>query len=116
MMRVLTTIVLAAVCLLLAVATGNAQVTYYQYRGNNFNQFSCGPSGYGGILDCSNPAPGQSTYTPSEYVYAQLILSNPLPPNLVFQDITSFLGFQLTLNDSHQTLTWPGPGTVAQAK
>lgn len=114
-MKSLKSVGLPLVCLLLAATFGNAQVSY-QYRGNNYNQFSCGPSGGGGILDCSTPGPGQTTYTRSEYVYANLTLSNPLPPNLLMQDITTLPGFQLTLNDSHQTLSWPDPTTIVQAK
>jgi len=90
----------------LATAPAIAQVSY-QYTGNPFTLFSCGPSGSGGTLLCPNaPAPGNphTSYTATDHVTATLVFSSALPPNLDYQDITTVPGFQLTMNDGHQTL------------
>lgn len=79
----------------------------YQYTGNPFTLFSCGPSGFGGTMDCPNqPAPGNplTSYTATDHVTATLTFTSPLPPNLNYVDVTTVPGFQLTMNDGHQTL------------
>jgi hypothetical protein len=101
-------------CLLFAVRPAYAQTTY-SYRGHNFNMFSCGPSG-GGVLDCSTPGPGQTTYTTAGYVYGTLTLSQPLAPNLSMQDVSQLPGFLLTLNDSQQTMVSSNPGMSVVAE
>lgn len=94
---------IAALVALCACHIAAAQTTY-SYRGQNFTLFSCGPSSGGGVSDCSNPAPGQSTYTASDYVFASLTLSQPLPPNLNLQSVSSLPGFLLIMSDGQQTL------------
>jgi hypothetical protein len=97
---------LAAAASLMAQAAF-AQTTYV-YTGNPFTLFSCGLSSSGnGTKDCPNaPAPGNplTSYTATDHVTASLTVSSPLPPNLNYQDVTSFPGFQMSMNDGHQTL------------
>ena len=77
-----------------------AQVTY-QYAGNPFTLFSCG-----GNSDCSTPGPNANTsYTASDVVNGTLTLNSALPPNLSSQDVSGLPGFQISLNDGHQTMT-----------
>jgi hypothetical protein len=103
----------------LATVTARAQISY-SYTGNPFTLFSCGPSGFGGTLDCPNaPAPGNphTSYTATDHVTATLIVSSALAPNLNYQDTTTVPGFQLTMNDGHQTLvtgTASGPFFIAK--
>ncbi len=93
---------LALVCGVLALSSlpAAAQVTY-QYSGNPFNLFSCG-----GNSDCSIPGPNANTsYTATDHVTGTLTLNAALPPNLAAQDISTLPGFQISLNDGHQTMT-----------
>jgi hypothetical protein len=96
-----------------------AQVNY-QYTGNPFAYFSCGPnSDNTATMDCFNsPAPGNplTSYTATDHVTATLTFSAALPVNLNYQDATGFAGFVLTMNDGHQTLssTSPGIGLIAK--
>ena len=81
----------------------------YQYNGNPFTFFSCGPSlDNMATMDCFNsPAPGNShtSYIATDHVTATLTFSSALPANLNYQDVTGFPGFVLTMNDGHQTLS-----------
>ncbi len=96
-----------------------AQATY-QYVGNPFTYFSCGPSSDNtATMDCFNaPAPGNThtSYTGTDHVTATLTFSSALPANLNYQDVTGFAGFVLTLSDGHQTLstTTPRIGLIAK--
>jgi hypothetical protein len=90
--------------------------TTYSYVGNKFNLFSCGPGQSGGVIDCSNPAAGETTYTKSDYVFASLTLTSPLAPNLNLQDVTSMPGFLLTMQDGQQSLSSANPGMSVVAE
>lgn len=95
------------VSLLAAGVPAQAQATY-EYVGNPFTLFSCGPSipGPGTIL-CSTPAPTNpnTSYTASDHVEATLVLTNALPSNMAYQDVRTFPGFSLTMNDGQHTVT-----------
>ena len=110
----------------LAVVAGaaRAQTTTYEYQGNTFTQFSCGPfvdSTTGlvtGTLNCSLPAPTNpnTSYTLSDFVSVSLTFDNPLPANMALSSVTGLAGFHLTLNDGHQTVSTPitaGQGLIA---
>jgi hypothetical protein len=110
-----------AVCLAPPVA---AQTTSYQYQGNTFTTFSCGPfvdSSTGvvtGTANCSTPAPTNvnTSYDLSDFVSATLSFDNPLPANMPLGSVTGHAGFQLTLSDGHQTVATPitsGQGLIA---
>ena len=89
-----------------------AQATY-QYTGHPFTLFSCGPfvdSTTGlttGTLDCSTPAPtnGLTSYTATDFVSATLTLDAALPASMAIQDVRTFAGFHLSLNDGQHTVT-----------
>ncbi len=110
-------LVYICLCQLCLLGSADAQVTY-NYHSQNFNTFSCGPSGsqYGGVIDCSNPGPGQTTYSTGDYVFAWLTLSQALPPNLNMQDVHTLPGFQLTMSDGQQTLTSAAPNMSVVAE
>ena len=95
-----------AIALAAAPWTATAQTTY-QYTGNPFTLFSCGPSSSGtGTLLCATPGPNENTsYTATDFVSATLTVDNPLPANLNLADVTSLPGFQLSMSDGQQTLT-----------
>jgi hypothetical protein len=83
-----------------------AQATY-NYTGNPFTLFSCGPAvpPPGDVL-CSTAGPNSLTsYTAADFVAGTLTFANPLPANLTLQDVTGLPGFQLTLNDGQHTVT-----------
>lgn len=80
----------------------------YQYTGNPFTLFSCGPTADNmATLDCSTPAPTNpyTSYLATDRVTATLSFTNPLPADMAIQDVRTLAGFQLTMNDGHQTLT-----------
>jgi hypothetical protein len=82
--------------------------TTYEYQGNPYTFFSCGPNSTNtGTISCSIPAPTNpdTSYVATDRVTVTLSLDSPLPANLAFQDIRSFPGFQLTMHDGQQTLT-----------
>jgi hypothetical protein len=90
-----------------AAATAAAEATY-QYVGNPFTLFSCGPTADGlGTLNCSAPAPANpnTSYLATDHVEATLVLASPLPASLPYQDIRTFAGFSLTLSDGRHTVT-----------
>ena len=95
-----------------------AQTTTYQYQGNTFTSFSCGPSIDAttglvtGTVHCSTPAPTNTntSYTLTDKVTATLTFDAPLPASMAMASVTGFAGFQLTLNDGHQTVQAPGVG------
>lgn len=99
----------AATCaaVVLSARPAVAQATY-EYVGNPFTLFSNGPSvpGPGTILS-STPAPTNpnTSYTATDHVEATLVLDNPLPANLAYQDVRTFAGFSLTMNDGQHTVT-----------
>jgi len=113
-------IAIAAVALVAWVQPAAAQVTY-TYTGNGFTMFSCGPNSTNtGTINCSTPAPTNThtSYTTTDHVTATLVLDNPLPANMSYQDVRTFAGFSLTLNDGHQTVSTPlssGQGMFAEA-
>ncbi|HKD08558.1 MAG TPA: Ig-like domain-containing protein [Bryobacteraceae bacterium] len=81
-------------------SSANAQVTY-QYTGNPFTLFTCG-----GNSLCPTPGPNaNSSYTPTDKVTGTLTLATSLPAGLNLQDISGLAGFQISLNDGHQTMT-----------
>src|SRR5688572_32663779 len=92
-----------------------AQTTTYQYQGNTFTSFSCGPfidSVTGlvtGTAGCSTPSPTNAftSYTLTDKVTATLVLSAPLPPNMAMTAVNGLTGFVLTMNDGHQTVQTP---------
>ena len=121
--RILFPVTLVFLALLVAVPA-RAQTTTYQYQGNTFTQFSCGPfvdSTTGqvtGTSSCSTPAPTNTftSYTLADVVAATLTFDNPLPANMALGSVTGLAGFQLTLNDGHQTVSTPistGQGLIA---
>jgi hypothetical protein len=102
-------IAIAAVALAASVQPAAAQATY-TYVGNGFTLFSCGPnSSNTGTINCSTPAPTNpnTSYTTADHVTATLVLASPLPANLTYQDVRTFAGFSVTLNDGHQTVATP---------
>jgi hypothetical protein len=110
---------LTAVALLASAQPAAAQATY-TYVGNPFTLFSCGPNSTNtGTLLCSTPAPTNlnTSYTATDHVEATLVLDNPLPANLSFQDIRTFAGFSLTMSDGQHTVATPltsGQGMFAE--
>lgn len=93
-------------------ATGEraAAQAVYNYTGNPFNLFSCGPSSPGpGTIDCSTPSPTNpdTSYTATDHVTATLTLDSPLGPNFAYADISSLPGFSLTLNDGEHMVSTP---------
>jgi hypothetical protein len=109
------------VCALLCMAAANVQRVHaatatYQYTGKSFTYFSCGPSADNtATMDCFNfPAPGNSntSYTATDHVAATLAFDSPLVAGLNYQDVTGQAGFQLTMDDGHQTLI-SGTATAA---
>ena len=87
-----------------SLAAGTAP-TVYRYTGNPFTLFSCGASDASGT--CADPAPTNpyTSYTATDHITATLTLDSPLPANASFLDLKTLPGFQLSLNDGHQTLT-----------
>jgi hypothetical protein len=108
----------ASVAAVMAAAPVLAQTTTYQYTGNTFTQFSCGPfidSTTGqvtGTASCSTPAPTNpnTSYTLTDKITATLIFDAPLPVSMAMTSVTGLAGFHLTLNDGHQTVQAPGVG------
>jgi len=121
-MRAFVFLVMAGAYLVGAVSRADAQTTYF-YRGNGFNLFSCGPYGTNGGLLCSNPPAGDTTYTSSDYVFANLSVSEPLTPNLSYYQIYwsgattgNAPGFLLTMQDGQQTLSSANSGMSVVAQ
>jgi hypothetical protein len=97
----------ACAAVILSARPATAQATY-EYTGNPFTLFSCGPSVPGpGTILCSTPAPTNpnTSYTAADHVEVTLVLDNPLPTNLAYQDVRTFAGFSLTMNDGQHTVT-----------
>lgn len=85
----------------------NATVTY-QYTGNRFTHFSCGPPAPNGNRPlCPNPAPGQSSYTTSDFISITLSVPRRLQPNLRLANLQVETGikYTLTATDGHQVLS-----------
>jgi len=90
-------------------ASASAQVSY-QYTGNPFTLFSCGPNADDtATMDCSTPAPANihTSYTATNHVTATLTLATPLGPNFTFADVSTLPGFHLTLDDGQHTVSTP---------
>jgi hypothetical protein len=90
-------------------ASASAQATY-QYQGNPFTFFSCGPNADDtATMDCSTPAPTNThtSYTATDHVTATLTLDTPLGPNFPYSDVSTLPGFQLTLDDGQHTVSTP---------
>ena len=102
---------LAFVCAGLALATSAAAQAVYNYTGNPFTLFSCGPSvdaggTVTGTLLCAMPGPnGNTSYLATDKVTATLSLTSALPPNQTLVDVSLLPGFQLTMNDGRHTVT-----------
>jgi hypothetical protein len=108
--RILRALVCLSMAWVLAVASAQSAFgqSVYQYKGNPFNLFSCGPADPGpGDVTCSTPAPTNplTSYDATDYVSATLTLTSPLGANLAYQDVRTFPGFQLTMNDGQHTVT-----------
>ncbi len=103
---------------LLALAGSAFAQVSYQYTGNPFAYFSCGPSSPGpGTLGCFNdPAPGNTltSYKATDHISATLTLSVALAPNLTLQDVTGLAGYQLTMSDGEQTYSSATTPSTAQ--
>jgi hypothetical protein len=103
-------LVTLAVSAWVGVASAYAQAVY-QYTGQPFTRFSCGPNANNtATATCIGaPAPGNplTSYLSTDFVAATLTLTSPLPANMALTDIRGFAGFQLTLSDGRQTLTNP---------
>ena len=105
----------ASVAAVMSAAPVLAQTTTYQYQGNTFTVFSCGPfidsvtGQVTGTANCSTPAPTNlfTSYTLADKVTATLVFSAPLPPNMAMTAVNGLPGFLLTLNDGHQTVQTP---------
>ena len=112
-------IAIAGIAFVASVQSAAAQATY-TYAGNGFTMFSCGPNSTNtGTISCTTPAPTNSntSYTTTDHVTATLLLDNPLPANLSYQDIHTFAGFSLSMSDGHQTVSTPlssGQGMFAE--
>jgi hypothetical protein len=97
----------ALIGLVLSSQPAVAQTTY-NYKGNPFTGFSCGPNADdSATMDCSTPAPTNTytSYTATDFVSATLTLGSPLPANFTLQDVRTFSGFTLTMNDGQHTVT-----------
>lgn len=114
---------LMSVAVLSAVPVA-AQTTSYEYQGNPFTQFSCGPSvdpvtgNVTGTRNCSTPSPANpnTSYTGADFVSATLTFDAPLPANMALASVTGVAGFHLELNDGHHTVSTPissGQGLIA---
>ena len=82
----------------------------YQYTGNPFTLFSCGPNAADtATMDCSIPAPANThtSYTATDHVTVTLTLDTPLGPNFAFADVSALPGFHLTLDDGEHTVSTP---------
>lgn len=97
----------ALACAGLAVATPAGAQAVYQYTGNPFTLFSCGPSSPGpGTSLCATAGPNINTsYLSTDKVTATLSLTSALPVNLGLTDVRTYPGFQLTMNDGRHTVT-----------
>ena len=114
----------ASVAAVMSAAPVLAQTTTYQYQGNTFTSFSCGPfidsvtGQVTGTANCSTPSPTNAftSYTLADKVTATLVLGAPLPANMAMTSVIGLPGFVLTLNDGHQTVQTPitpGQGLIA---
>jgi len=93
----------------LALAPAAAASVTYNYTGNNFTLFSCGPTfDNTATLDCGTPAPTNTftQYTAGNHVTATLTLDSALPANMAITDIRNFAGFGLSMNDGQHTVTF----------
>jgi hypothetical protein len=117
--RAVVCLAMACVASVLSARPADAQATY-QYVGNPFTMFSCGPNPFGaGSISCSTPDPTNlyTSYTATDHVVATLVLDNPLPADLPDQDVRTFAGFSLTMNDGQHTVATPyiGAGNVCRS-
>ena len=102
-------ILISALMLATLGASASAQVTY-QYTGNPFTLFSCGPNADDtSTLDCSTPAPTNihTSYTATDHVTATLTFDAPLGPNFAYADVSTLPGFHLTFDDGQHTVSTP---------
>jgi hypothetical protein len=102
--------VLSAVALIGLALSSQAALaqTSYDYKGNPFNLFSCGPNEDNtATMDCSTPAPANTftSYTATDFVSATLTLDSPLGANFTLQDVRTLPGFALIVNDGQHTVT-----------
>jgi hypothetical protein len=92
---------------MLAARPAAAQATY-EYTGNPFTLFSCGPNSTNtGTLGCATPAPTNplTSYTATDRVTATLTLDVALPASMPLTDVRTFAGFLLTMSDGQHTVT-----------
>jgi hypothetical protein len=107
-MRAGVSMTVACLAWVLSVRTEAAVPAVYEYKGNPFTLFSCGPNDDNtATKDCATPAPSNpfTSYTATDFVTATLTLDSPLPANLSLQDVRTFPGFALSMSDGQQTLT-----------
>jgi hypothetical protein len=86
----------------------SAQIVVYEYIGNRFNEFSCGPLPGGGNQACTTPQPGRTSYSPNDFVSFRLILNRRLPANISRLPLCLALDapcrYDLVASDGHQVL------------
>ena len=92
---------------MLAARPAAAQATY-EYTGNPFTLFSCGPNSTNtATSSCPTPAPTNplTSYIATDHVTATLTLDAALPASMPLTDVKTFAGFSLTMNDGRHTVT-----------
>ncbi len=110
---------MAMACVASVLSARPAVAQVYQYQGNPFTSFSCGPSPSGNTGSCSTPAPTNTytSYLATDSVSATLTFTSPLGPNFSYADVSGRPGFQLILSDGHQVVSTPigaGQGLFAE--
>lgn len=118
--QVLTLTVVA--CIALAVFTRPVVAEVYEYTGNAFTLFSCGPfidedGNTTGTSLCTNSSPTNTytSYLATDFVSATLTLTDPLDPNLDLFNVATLPGFHLTMDDGQQALAnSDAAGLIAQ--
>jgi hypothetical protein len=102
-------ILIAALMIATLGVSASAQATY-QYHGNPFTLFSCGPNPNGpGSISCTTPSPTNplTSYTATDHVSVTLTLDSPLGPNFPYSDISGLPGFHLAFDDGQHTASTP---------
>jgi hypothetical protein len=83
--------------------------TIYEYTGNRFDRFSCGPLPGGGYQTCATPQPGLTSYSTNDFVSLRLTLHQRLPADTSRLPLCLVLAepckFDLVATDGRQVLT-----------